>query len=205
MNAIQLLKLDHKHVEELFREYERLDGRRNARTLVQRIIKELKTHSAVEQQALYPTVASEVPDTRRLVLKSLEEHHLTNVELSELERMSADDERCEAKMLVLIDTMRMHIQEEENVLFPAMRQVMSKKRLDEIGENIERIKRRPPREISTEVPRLPRGGARANGASVLQRAQRETQKRIVAAGRAGGRAAGKVQRGRARATRGATA
>jgi hemerythrin superfamily protein len=176
MNAIQLLKSDHKNIEELFREYERTNGRKNnKRTVVQRIVKELNAHATIEEQIFYPAAAKYAPETRRVVLKAMEEHHMTKLEIAELEQMSPEDERWEAKVLFVIDMTRIHIAEEENVLFPVLREKMPRKLLDQLGEQIQRAKRRVPREVSTALPRLPRATRSVNGEAVLSRAQQAIQ------------------------------
>jgi hemerythrin superfamily protein len=181
MNAIQLLKSDHRRVEELFREYERTNGRKtNKRGIVQRIIKELSAHTEAEERIFYPAVVAGAPEVRRLVLKAIEEHHVMKLELAELERMNADDERWEAKVLFLMDAVRMHVVEEEGVLFPTVRDAIPKRAFDRLGQEIERAKRRVPREISTELPILPRQTRRADGAAVLERAQRAIQETLRA-------------------------
>jgi hemerythrin superfamily protein len=180
MNAIQLLKSDHKRIEELFREYERTNGKKNKRGTVQRMIKELSAHAEIEERIFYPAVAAGVPAARRLVLKAIEEHHVARLELAELERMSAEDERCEAKVLYLMDAVRMHFVEEESVLFPAVRDAMPKRTLDRMAQELERAKRRVPREISTELPRLPHQARRADGAPVMEQAQRAIQQALRA-------------------------
>ena len=89
MDAITLLKNDHKTVEELFRRFEKAGDRAfvEKRRLVDRIIEELSRHAAVEEQLFYPVTRATVPGTDDIALESIEEHHIVKWELSELEHM----------------------------------------------------------------------------------------------------------------------
>ena len=74
MDAITLLKDDHKHVEELFKQFERAGDRAYAqkRQIVDRIIEALSKHAAIEEQIFYPAARASVPDVESVVLESLE-------------------------------------------------------------------------------------------------------------------------------------
>lgn len=48
----------------------------------------------------------ELEDADDMILEALEEHHIVKWTLSELQGMSADDERFEAKVTVLMESVR---------------------------------------------------------------------------------------------------
>src|SRR5205085_2635731 len=62
MDAITLLKNDHKAVKRLFREFNQMGDRASAskRQAVDKIIEELSAHSAIEEQLFYPFVRDTV-------------------------------------------------------------------------------------------------------------------------------------------------
>src|ERR1700736_3213495 len=105
MDAIGMLKDDHKTVEQLFKRFERAGERAyvEKREIVDRIIEELSVHAAIEEQLFYPVVRATVPETEDIALESLEEHHIVKWVLSELETMTPEDERFNAKVTVLIE------------------------------------------------------------------------------------------------------
>ena len=78
VDAITLLRADHKTVEQLFKRFERAGERAHVekRQIVDRIIEELSIHAAIEEQILYPVARETVPATDDVVLESLEEHHI---------------------------------------------------------------------------------------------------------------------------------
>jgi len=104
VDAITLLKNDHKNVSRLFREFE-------------------KAH---EQHA----------GNRSSLVDQM---------LAELADLSPDDERYDAKVSVLIEMVRHHVEEEEQELFPTVREALGRKRLGEIGDQLESAKKKAPR------------------------------------------------------------
>ena len=120
MDAITLLKTDHKTVEKLFKQFEKAGDRATLTKgkLVAGMVKELSVHAAIEEQVFYPAVRHEAPEASDYVLDSLEEHHIVKWLLSELDGMTPDDERFDSKVRVLIENVRYHVGEEETQLFP---------------------------------------------------------------------------------------
>jgi hemerythrin-like domain-containing protein len=159
MNAITVLKNDHKRVEQLFKKFEKLgDGAESAKqALVKQIIEELSVHASIEEQVFYPASRREVEDTEDTVLESLEEHHIVKWTLSELEKMKPSDERYDAKVTVLIESVRHHVEEEEEELFPEVAKKLSRKELNEIGEQLERARATAPRSPKPMASDTPRG------------------------------------------------
>src|SRR5580700_10244925 len=123
MDAITLLKGDHRAVQRLFKQFERTGDNAviEKRRLVDRIIEELSIHADIEERLFYPAVRATVPGTEAMALESLEEHHIVKWVLSELDGMDPGDERFDAKVTVLIENVRHHVEEEETDLFPRVR------------------------------------------------------------------------------------
>jgi hemerythrin superfamily protein len=174
MDAITLLKDDHRTVEKLFKQFEQA-GPRAGKTkakLVKQIIHELAVHAVIEEQIFYPAVRNEVDDADDEVLEALEEHHIVKWVLSELEGMTPDDERFTAKVTVLIENVRHHVKEEEQELFPEVRQALGRKRLAEIGEALAKSKKTAPTRPHPKAPDEPPGNVVAGAvASVMDRAR----------------------------------
>ncbi len=78
MDAIALLRQDHREVERLFKQFEKAGPRahKTRRDLVDKVIKELSVHAAIEEQVFYPAIREAVSETEDTVLESLEEHHI---------------------------------------------------------------------------------------------------------------------------------
>ena len=154
MDAITLLKSDHKAVAKLFREYKSARPARRSK-IVARVIEELSIHAAIEEQVFYPAVREEVPDLEDDILESFEEHHVLKWTLAELSAIGPDDERYDAKVTVMMEQVRHHVEEEEGDWFPKVRTALSRTRLSELGAELETAKKRAPHtpEPDRVVPR----------------------------------------------------
>ncbi|MFJ8803401.1 hemerythrin domain-containing protein [Streptomyces sp. NPDC102487] len=146
MDGIVLLKDDHKTVERLFKQFEKAGEKAHAekRKIADQVIEELTTHTFIEEKIFYPAAREAAPDTKDHVLESVEEHHVVLWMLSELKSLDAADERFDAKMTVLIENVRHHVEEEEKEWFPEVRKAMGRNRLTELGEQMEKAKKAAP-------------------------------------------------------------
>ena len=157
MDAITLLKQDHKTVEKLFKQFEKAKQPAQQRKLASQVTKELSVHAAIEEMVFYPAIRGRLPKTEDTVLESLEEHHIVKWVLSELEDMKPGDERFKAKMTVLIENVRHHVKEEESELFPQVRKEVGRKELAELGEALEKAKKAAPTRPHPKAPDTPPG------------------------------------------------
>ena len=159
MDAITLLKNDHKTVEQLFKRYEQAGDQAfvEKRRLVDRMIEELSAHAAVEEQLFYPAARVTVPDTEDIALESIEEHHIVKWELSELEDMDPSDERFDAKVTVLMENVRHHVEEEENDFFPKVRDELGRNALNDLGDAMVGAKKLAPTHPHPMSPDTPPG------------------------------------------------
>ncbi len=160
MDAIVLLKDDHKTVQKLFRQFEKAGDSAYSmkQNLVKQIIEELSMHTYIEEQIFYPEARKRVPETEDHVLESLEEHHIVKWVLSELDGMDPQDERFDAKVTVLIENVRHHVEEEEQEWFPEVRKSMGRKELGEIGDRMLQAKKAAPRAPRPMAPDEPISG-----------------------------------------------
>jgi hemerythrin superfamily protein len=159
-DAIVLLKNDHKTVEKLFKQYEGLGEKafKSRRKVVDQIIAELSTHAAIEEQHFYPAVRAAAEDIEDDVLEGLEEHHIVKWTLSELEDLAPDAERFDAKVKVLIESVRHHVEEEEGEMFPKVREALGRSQLKAIGDTMEKAKAISPKRPHPKAPDTPEKG-----------------------------------------------
>jgi hypothetical protein len=94
---------------------------------------------------MYPEVRRLLPDLEDDILESYEEHHVADVLVSELMMLSPRDERFDAKTTVLIESVRHHIEEEEEDWFPKVRAGLGRKQLQELGAKMEQKRKRAPK------------------------------------------------------------
>ena len=182
MDAIALLVRDHKEVEQLFRQFEKLTERaqKSKQKIVAKIIRELAVHAAIEEMLFYPAVrtAALKASTRSLkeaadtILESLEEHHVVKWTLSELEKMKPEEERFDAKVQVLMESVRHHVEEEQEELFPKVRKLFDAEVLEQLGERMQKAKKLAPTRPHPRAPDQPPGNMVAGTvAAVMDRAK----------------------------------
>ncbi len=142
MDAIQLLRRDHRTVEKLFKEFERTGpkAKLTKTRLVKKMIKELSLHAQVEEQIFYPAV-QEAAGEDDLVLKAMEEHDLVKALLEQLDKMTPEEDRFQAKVYVLIESIRDHVDEEEKEIFPKLKEALKPAQLRNLGTRLEEGKK----------------------------------------------------------------
>ncbi len=161
MDAITLLRDDHKTVEALFKRFEKAGDRAHVekRQIVDRIIEELSMHAAVEEQVFYPVARATLPETESIALESLEEHHIVKWLLSELADLDPGHERFDAKVTVLMENVRHHVKEEEHDFFPMVRAGLGRSALAEMGEALAAAKKIAPTRPHPRVSDVPPANA----------------------------------------------
>ena len=149
-DAIVMLKDDHKEILRCFRDFEKAGDQalKTKGRLVDRMIELLTVHTYIENEVMYPRVRELVPDLEDDVLESYEEHHVADVLVMELASMKPTDERFTAKTTVLIESVRHHIEEEEQEWFPQVRAALGRKVLQELGAAMADARTRAPRRPS---------------------------------------------------------
>jgi hemerythrin superfamily protein len=136
MDAIQLLKDDHKKVEKIFSEMERKENRQK---LFPELDRELSIHAEIEEKVFYPA-AKEAERTRDLVLESIEEHKQIKLVLADLGQTDMTTDEWGAALKVLEEDVMHHVGEEENDLFPKVKKILSRDQLEDLGTRMEELK-----------------------------------------------------------------
>jgi hemerythrin superfamily protein len=137
MDAIQLLKNDHKKVEKIFSDLENKTDDRRA--LFPELDRELTVHAEIEEKIFYPA-AKQVEPTRDLVLESIEEHKQIKMVLADLEQTDMRTAEWGADLKVLKEDVMHHVGEEEDELFPKIQKLLSKEQLADLGSRMEAMK-----------------------------------------------------------------
>lgn len=141
MNAIDLLRQDHRRVEELFTEYETDPGDRR-QELLGEIIRELSVHSAIEEAYLYPRIRTEAPNGEQYVEESVHEHQDMKESLGRLDGRL--DKAHTKEVADQVETLKKktlhHVEEEETEVLPAFAEAVSKTELDDIGRTMKQAK-----------------------------------------------------------------
>lgn len=145
MDAIQLLKNDHKEVESLFKELEGLSptAKASRKKIFEQIDQALTVHAKIEETIFYPAVkkrANRDKEAKEEVLEAYEEHSNVKAMIKKLEETDPADETYEAKLEVLHELVKHHVKEEEHALFPEAKSLLDKEELQALGEELEEAK-----------------------------------------------------------------
>lgn len=111
LDAVALLKKDHRTVEDLFKQFEKARGDGRKESLAQRICLELSVHATIEEEIFYPACEGKVEED--LLKESYVEHDGAKVLIAEILNGSPDDEFYDAKVTVLKEEIEHHVGEEE--------------------------------------------------------------------------------------------
>lgn len=111
LDAIALLKEDHRKVEGLFEQFEKAKKAERKETLAHEICTELMVHSMIEEEIFYPSCNGEVEED--ILNEAYVEHDGAKVLIAEISRGSSSDEFYDAKVKVLAEMIKHHVKEEE--------------------------------------------------------------------------------------------
>jgi len=134
MNAIDLLKSQHREVEKLFSKYEGARGEAAKQRLFETIADKLAVHAAIEEHHFYPAVRAK--RTEDILLESLEEHLAIKRVLADLLELEAGEDTFDAKVKVLQEQVEHHVEEEETDLFPKVAKLLDKETLDALAQEM---------------------------------------------------------------------
>jgi hemerythrin superfamily protein len=136
-DAVSVLKSQHREVESLFKRTLSSKAPRARKQLTGEIARALAMHTKIEEEIFYPAVRGlGTEPVQRLIDESLEEHHVVDLVLAELPRVSPQDKRFVAKVTVLSELVDHHVQEEEKDMFKRAH-ALGTDRLQELGARLE--------------------------------------------------------------------
>lgn len=111
LDAIAMLKADHRTVEDLFSKFESAKGSSKKQALAEQICMELSVHATIEEEIFYPACKGKIEDD--LLNETYVEHDGAKVLIAEILASSPDEEFYEAKVKVLSEQIEHHVGEEE--------------------------------------------------------------------------------------------
>jgi hemerythrin superfamily protein len=135
MNAVKMLKQQHREVEKLFKEFENAKSAGPREKIFVKIADALAVHAAIEEKHFYPEVKKR--QTEDILREAVEEHLEIKRVIADLLAMDAGDENFQAKVTVLQEDVEHHVEEEEDLLFPKVEKLFDEETLEAIGEAME--------------------------------------------------------------------
>lgn len=134
MNAIDLLKQQHREVEELFAKIEKSEAEAEKARLFRELASKLVGHDGIERELFYPACEEALGLTDELG-EALVEHGVVEFSLYQADQ-SLGKEDFEYKVTVLKELLEHHIKEEEEEFFPKVQKALGDEKLDSLGEEL---------------------------------------------------------------------
>jgi hemerythrin superfamily protein len=150
LDAIGLLKEDHKRVKKMFKDFEKMKekaGEAEKQALVSQICRELSMHAQIEEEIFYPAARKAIDD-QDLLDEATVEHASAKDLIAQLQSMSPSDALYDAKVTVLGEYVDHHVQEEEGELFKKAKK--AKMDMEKLGKKLGARKRAILRELQLQ-------------------------------------------------------
>jgi hemerythrin superfamily protein len=126
-DAMELLKQDHREVETLFKEFEKLeqDGEEAVEQVIATACTELKIHDKIETEVFYPAIREQAgnEEIEDLLNEAEVEHTSVRNLIQTIESMDPADEKRTAHFTVLMEYVKHHVKEEEKEMFPKLKKL----------------------------------------------------------------------------------
>ena len=144
MDAIQLLKADHKKVKELLAELAKTTARatRTRSELLAQIRVNLEAHTTIEEEIFYPAFKKAgTKDDAKMYFEALEEHRAAgDLVLPDLLDTDVGSEQFSGRAKVLRELVEHHVKEEEEEMFKEAKKLLSAAELKALGARMEQRK-----------------------------------------------------------------
>lgn len=135
-DALELLTQDHDKVENMFTRIEQGVTKETGQELFTQIFHELTLHAIVEEQIFYPAIAKN-PAFKDLLKDAFTEHAQVKQQLGDISYLEPASPEWNKMMGKVWKELKHHINDEEEKLFPKVREAMSEKELKALAEEID--------------------------------------------------------------------
>lgn len=134
IDVIELLERDHRLINGLVEQLDAVDDATEIRHLYMRIVEELSTHEAAEQEVLFPAFhAAFVADGDDTLSNRIGEHEELNAMLAEMRSLAPDGFAFLKRGSALLLEVKNHFLVEEETVFTRMRSELTPEALIELG------------------------------------------------------------------------
>ena len=152
MDGLSLLKEDHDKAKEAIRKIEGTNDRatKEREELFQALVGDLAVHERIEEAIFYPALEDQ-PKTKDLILESYVEHDVVDTLTDEISTIEAGDEKWLPTFKVFKENLEHHIKEEEEELFPKVKDIFSREQLEDLGNKMAALKEVAQQELMEEA------------------------------------------------------
>jgi len=139
MDGLELLKQDHQAVKDLFGQLDDAEDTKQRKRLFDQIDTQLNIHAHIEETVFYPEI-QKIDELKDMVEEALEEHQEVKTLLEEIEGLDPEAEQFSASREELMENVEHHVAEEEDEMFPKVRERCDQATLDRLGDQLESAK-----------------------------------------------------------------
>jgi hemerythrin superfamily protein len=139
MDALELLKQDHQAVKDLFDQIDDAEDGKQRKKLFDQIDTQLNIHAHIEETVFYPEM-QKIDELKDMVEEALEEHQEVKTLLEEIEGRDPESDQFIASVEELMENVEHHVAEEEDEMFPKVRERCDQATLDRLGDRLESAK-----------------------------------------------------------------
>ena len=128
VDAIAMLKADHRLVHDLFTQYASAGDGSTKQMIAEQVFTALEVHAQLEENVFYPAYETMTgKNGTQLVADSRLAHEHVKELLIELQGIDLDEEEFEAKFQELMHTVEQHVAQEEDEMFPEAEQILAER------------------------------------------------------------------------------
>jgi hemerythrin superfamily protein len=134
MDAIKLLKQQHREVEALWKKFEKTEEDDEKEALFNEIADNLAVHASTEERFFYPAVRA------RQTEEQLEEAYDEHLEIKKLlvdAMNNTENPGFDGMVAAIMGAVMHHVEEEEEELFPEVKKIMEPEALEALGQTME--------------------------------------------------------------------
>ncbi|MFD8778585.1 hemerythrin domain-containing protein [Streptomyces sp. NPDC059916] len=155
-DVIAELTTDHREVDDLFKQFsDTPPGSEDRKRLVDALTIELVRHSVAEEEYVYPAVREHLKEGDALADKELADHARVEQLLDDLQQRAPDDLDFDRLVVKLHTEVTAHVEDEENNLFPQLRNGVHSYVLEELGNKVRQAKKTAPTRLHPSAPSTP--------------------------------------------------
>jgi hemerythrin superfamily protein len=153
-------RTDHVELDHLIRAVQDSHGAERQKT-VNRLCRLVFPHAFAEESVLWPVLRRVVPDGEAQTLEIEREHQQINELFTRLERTEPDSAEYDDLFAAISDLLRQDVRDEEDSLFPELREAVDDRDLRRLGWAWLAVRRTAPTRPHPVVARRPPGNALA--------------------------------------------
>jgi hemerythrin superfamily protein len=134
MDAITLLKQQHREVEKLFTSFEETESDEEKVSIFEKIADALAVHATIEERHFYPAVRA------RQTEEQIEEAYDEHLDIKMLLRQGVEDTEApgfDGLVAAIKGAVEHHVDEEENEMFPEVNKLLTAEALEALGQTME--------------------------------------------------------------------